>query len=194
MAAQQVPRIYPRNVAHTIQDYGYLYAGPYEMDAASRARYVQWVEDKRDAIRAQNRWLVTVAILGHHELAHERILQTLQGVCLCTLGEETACSHGMQPTLLILNFASYLNTWDTIRQQDVVDRLRAIKIDVILLAPGEGSLAWELVGTSLREAVVRWRRQLRATTTMLQAALSTTRPPVMRNRPGIIVVLPGRGE
>ena len=194
MADQHVPRVYPRNLAHTITDYGYMFTGPYEIDAARRARYVQWVEEKREAARDQNRWLVTVAIMGHHELAHGRILQSPQGFCLCTLGEETACQHGMQPTLLLLNFASHLHSWDTFRQQDVVERLRALREDIILLAPGEESLASALIGTSVREAVVTWRRQLRTTTIALQAAISTTRPPIMRHLPTIIVALPGRGE
>ena len=194
LTVERPPHIVPRNVAHTITDYGYLFSGPYEMDAAGRVRLVQWVQEKREVTQQQNRWLVTVAILGQWELAHGRVAQTLQGFCLCSMGEQTACRHSMQPTLLILNFSSNNNSWENFRQQEVVNRLANLKVDILLLAPGEASLAAELVGTPLRESVVRWRRQLPRTTITLQAAVFSPRPRVVANLPKIIVVLPGRGK
>ena len=191
--AQQLPPIFPRGVAHVQLDYNYLLDGPDQMQTTDRANFVMKLERARDKVAQSNRWLITVAILGHRELAHDK--DTMQEILApCIIGKHTACSHGMRPVLFIINVAAPINDWKTFRQPEVMNRLRDLEVDILLLAPGETTLAATLAMAPPRKAAILWRRELRTTAWTLQAALTSPRKMVVRELPSILVILPGRSK
>ena len=115
-------------------------------------------------------------------------------LALCMMAKYTECHHRRQPILLIFNISSPRNSWEVFRQEGLVERLHHLEVDLLLLAPGQVSLESQLRGATTREAVIRWRRELRKTVLALQEAVTPRRGAFLSNLPAILVVLPNKGK
>ena len=179
-----------RGMAHVVHDFDYMFTDMVDLNS-----FINWFQQQKEAARHRNRQLVTVAILGHRELAHGYAeMDISRELALCMMAKYTQCHHRRQPILLIFNISSPRNSWEVFRQEGLVERLHHLEVDLLLLAPGQVSLESQLRGATTREAVIRWRRELRKTVLALQEAVMPRRGAFLSNLPAILVVLPNKGK
>ena len=183
----------PRGMRHIAYDFRYFCSN----STIYQVNYLNWCQQQRENARSNNRHMVTVAILGNKEVAHNTATVDFisRRLALCKLAEEVRCRHNFQPVLLMINFSSPLYNWEVFRQQAMAERLHHLDVDLLLLAPGQESLEVELrQAPTTKQAIIQWRRELRRTVLALQGTVKPRQGIFLNKLPAILVILPPKSK
>ena len=193
--------VIPRGQKQEVEDFRYFISGPGEMSPGERVAYNKELQAIRDYVDSQHRRCVTVAILGDAVLSHRpgallKWPQEWWPSAICLAGEDIKCETNPRkhPMFLTLNCSFAGNTWENVRQQEVVLRLRAAQVDLIILALGEAETRSVLNDSTPIQAAKLWKTQMKATVASLQTALRSPQQVIMRGIPKFIVLLPKQGQ
>ena len=176
----------PRDNSHKSEDRRYLWNKPDQMLSEEREVYIYKIKELREKAYTLNRSMVVVALLGDAATeAHQMNRIIDEGVALTTCNHPHAIMH-------VLNFSNASATLWELRQQTIITRLTALKLDCILLALTDKPLAMLAGAGSV--AANHVLQELEVTVRGLSRAFPHNRPMVMHSKPKIITYLPRQGK